>query len=94
MLGCHEEFFDEETTWTGVKSTRSRLAMPPPGRAALTAAVSNTRELPGGLSRDAGTSGPVSGDMTPGSTWNFQACHRDSLAGTSNLTDAVSVMLL
>ena len=31
--------------------------------------------------------------VTPGSTWNFQAWHRDStpLGASSNFTDAVSV---
>jgi hypothetical protein len=53
--------------------------------------VSNTSELPGGFGRVVGTRGPVSGNLSAGSTWNFQAWHRDALAGTSNLTDAVSV---
>jgi hypothetical protein len=53
--------------------------------------VNNTDELPGGFSRVVGTSGPVSGLITGGSTWNFQAWHRDATAGLSNLTDAVSV---
>ena len=53
--------------------------------------VNNTTEQNGGFARTVGTSGPVSGNITPGSTWNFQAWHRDSLAGTSNLTDAVTV---
>ena len=55
--------------------------------------VSNTNELPGRLlSRDVGTSGPdLEHASPPGSTWNFQAWHRDSAAGTSNFTDAVSV---
>ena len=53
--------------------------------------VNNTNELPGGFSRVVGTAGPVSGNITAGSTWNFQAWHRDFAAGASNLTDAVSV---
>jgi hypothetical protein len=53
--------------------------------------VDNTNQLPGGFTRDVGTSGPISGQITAGSTWNFQAWHRDSMAGTSNLTDALSV---
>lgn len=51
----------------------------------------DTNELPGGFSRSVGTTGPVSSNITPGSTWNFQAWYRDSAAGTSNFTDAVSV---
>ena len=53
--------------------------------------VSNTSEGPGGFTRVVGTNGPVSGFLQPGSTWGFQAWHRDSAAGTSNLTDAVRV---
>ena len=53
--------------------------------------VSNTNELPGGFSRSVGTMGPISGNITAASTWNFQAWHRDSMAATSNLTDVVSV---
>ena len=53
--------------------------------------IENTNEMPGGFERVVGTSGPQSGNITPGSTWNFQAWHRDSIAGTSNLTNAVSV---
>jgi hypothetical protein len=53
--------------------------------------VSNTAEYAGGFVRVVGTSGPVSSWITPGSTWSFQAWHRDSAASTSNMTDAVSV---
>jgi hypothetical protein len=56
--------------------------------------VSNTNEGPGSFQRSVGTAGPQSGLITSGSTWNFQAWHRDHLAGTSNLTDAVSVTFL
>ena len=52
--------------------------------------VNNTSEMGGGFMRVVGTSGPVSGLITPGSTWNFQAWHRDGM-NPSNLTDAVSV---
>jgi hypothetical protein len=51
--------------------------------------TSNT--LGGSFSRDVGTTGPISGNITAGSTWNFQAWHRDQVAGTSNFTNAVSV---
>ena len=53
--------------------------------------IANTSELPGGFFRSVGTSGPITGLITAGSTWSFQAWHRDADAGTSNLTDAVSV---
>ena len=53
--------------------------------------VQSTSEHPGGFSRTVGTRGPVSSYVTAGSTWNFQAWHRDAASGTSNLTDAVSV---
>ena len=56
--------------------------------------VSNTTEVPGGFARAVGTGGPHTGSITPGSTWNFQAWHRDALAGTSNLTNAVAVAFL
>ena len=62
-----------------------------PGLVRYLPPVSNTNEFPGGFSRVVGTAGPQSSNITPGSTWNFQAWHRDSMAGTSNLTDAVSV---
>ena len=62
-----------------------------PGLKRYLGPVNNTNELPGGFSRVVGTSGPISGFITPGSTWNFQAWHRDSMAGTSNLTDALSI---
>ena len=62
-----------------------------PGLLRFLPPVHNTQDLGGGFTRSAGTSGPVSGNITAGSTWNFQAWHRDQLAGTSNLTDAVSV---
>ena len=62
-----------------------------PGLVRYLPPVSNTNEEPGGFSRSVGTSGPVSGLIEPGSTWNFQAWHRDQLVGSSNLTDAVSV---
>ena len=52
--------------------------------------VQNTSELDGGFARAVGTSGPISASITPGSTWNFQAWHRDGM-DPSNLTDAVSV---
>lgn len=52
--------------------------------------TSNTNEGPGSFSRFVGTTGPVSGNITPGSTWNFQAWHRDGM-NPSNLTDAVAV---
>jgi hypothetical protein len=55
--------------------------------------VNNTTQLGGGFSRDVGTTGPESGEITPGSTWGFQAWYRDS-GGGSNLTDAVSVTFL
>ena len=61
-----------------------------PGLLRILPPVSNTNELPGGFSRSVGTSGPQTSNITPGSTWNFQAWHRDFAAGTSNLTDAVS----
>ncbi|MCP3917078.1 MAG: right-handed parallel beta-helix repeat-containing protein [bacterium] len=53
----------------------------------------NTAELGGGFGRFIGTSGPVSGAITAGSTWGFQAWYRDG-AGSSNLTDAVRVRFL
>ena len=53
--------------------------------------VANTNQLPGGFQRAVGTGGPVSGLITPASTWSFQAWHRDGMA-PSNLTDAVSVV--
>ena len=62
-----------------------------PGLLRFLPPVNNTTELNGGFERTVGTSGPVSGNITPGSTWNFQAWHRDFLGGDSNLTDAVSV---
>ena len=65
-----------------------------PGLLRLLPPVSNTNEEPGGFSRAVGTSGPQTGSITAGSTWNFQAWHRDSAAGTSNLTDAVSIDFL
>ena len=52
--------------------------------------ANNTSSLPGGFSRNVGTRGPISGSITAGSTWNFQAWHRDGMS-PSNLTDAVSV---
>jgi hypothetical protein len=52
--------------------------------------VENTTELGGGFLRTVGTSGPISGQITVASTWNFQAWHRDGM-DPSNLTDAVSV---
>ena len=52
--------------------------------------VQNTTELDGGFRRSIGTSGPISDAITRGSTWGFQAWHRDG-AGLSNLTDAVRV---
>ena len=52
--------------------------------------VENTTELPGGFSRVVGTAGPISGNITAGSTWSFQAWHRDGM-NPSNLTDAVTV---
>ena len=53
--------------------------------------VNNTTELGGGFARTVGMTGPISGNITAGSTWNFQAWHRDLVAGSSNLTDAVMV---
>ena len=53
--------------------------------------VENTTELAGGFTRSVGTSGPVSGAITAGSTWNFQAWHRDG-TGDSNMTNAVSIL--
>lgn len=53
--------------------------------------VDNTAQLGGGFQRTTGTTGPVSGQITGGSTWSFQAWHRDSMAGSSNLSDSVSV---
>ena len=50
--------------------------------------VNNT--LGGSFWRNVGTGGSVSGNITPGSTWSFQAWHRDGM-NPSNLTDAVSV---
>jgi len=52
--------------------------------------VNNTSQLSGGFCRAVGTTGPVSSAITPGSTWSFQAWHRDGMA-LSNLTDAVAV---
>ena len=52
--------------------------------------VNNTNQFPGGFDRVVGTQGsghPVSANITPGSTWNFQAWHRDQDAGTSHFTD-------
>jgi hypothetical protein len=49
--------------------------------------VENTTELGGGFVRWIGTRGPVSSNITVGSTWGFQAWHRDGMA-PSNLTDA------
>lgn len=69
-----------------------------PGIKRFLGPAENTTELrnyfgsyTGGFFRDIGTSGPVSGFITAGSTWNFQAWHRDQIYQTSNLTDAVSV---
>ena len=61
-----------------------------PGLQRFSPPVSNTEDMPGGFSRVVGTTGPTSGLITAGSTWSFQAWHRD---GTfpSNLTDAMSV---
>lgn len=53
--------------------------------------VDDTSDLQGGFRREVGTGGPVSGNIAVGSTWSFQAWHRDSIAGGSNLTDAVRV---
>ena len=53
--------------------------------------VENTTELQGGFAREVGTSGPISGLITPGSTWSFQAWHRDGTQ-PSNLTDAARVV--
>ena len=38
-----------------------------------------------------GNGHPISAAITPGSTWNFQAWHRDFAAGVSHFTDAVGV---
>ncbi|MCP3915508.1 MAG: hypothetical protein GY711_08140 [bacterium] len=54
----------------------------------------DTADLPGGFQLEAGTGGPITGAITAGSTWNFQAWHRDASAGASNFTDAVSVTFL
>ena len=62
-----------------------------PGLLRLLPPVSNTSELPGGFSRAVNTSGPQTGNITGGSTRGFQAWHRDSMAGISNLTDAIRV---
>ena len=53
--------------------------------------VHDTSEADGGFAQEVGTRGPVSGAITPGSTWGFQAWHRDQAAGSSNLTDAARV---
>ena len=47
--------------------------------------VNNTTQLDGGFARSVGTTGPVSGAITAGSTWGFQAWHRDG-THPSNLT--------
>ena len=62
-----------------------------PGLQRFLPPVCNTGELPGGFSRSVGTMGPISSSITAGSSWNFQAWHRDALAGISNFTDACSV---
>ena len=63
-----------------------------PGLRRFVPPVSNTNEQPGGFARMVGTSGPVSSSILAGNTWNFQAWHRDALAGSSNFSDAVSVL--
>jgi len=64
-----------------------------PGLRRFLPPVANTTELGGGFARSVGTSGPVSAAIAPGSTWSFQAWHRDG-GSPSNLTDAVSVLFL
>jgi len=61
-----------------------------PGLRRFLPPTSNAVELGGGLVREVGTSGPVSGLITPGSTWSFQAWHRDG-SDPTNFTDAVTV---
>lgn len=56
--------------------------------------VLNTAINSGGFGLTVDTTGPIGGNITPGSTWGFQAWHRDSAAGISNLTDAVEVTFL
>ena len=66
-------------------------------RAGFAPPPNNTNPHPGGFDRQVGTQGiqhPVSVHITAGSTWNFQAWHRDSAAGTSHFTDAVSITFL
>jgi hypothetical protein len=77
--------------------TGSNTFVPPGSSGPICIAPGLKRYLPpvnntsgGGFTRVVGTSGPVSGNITPGSTWSFQAWHRDGMA-PSNLTDAVSV---
>ena len=62
-----------------------------PGFLRILPPASNTGELDGGFARAVGTSGPVTGAITAGSTWNFQAWYRDERFVTSNFTDAVAV---
>ena len=62
-----------------------------PGLERFLPPVESTAELGGGFARRVGTTGPISSDITAGSTWSFQAWHRDDAAGTSHFTDAVSV---
>lgn len=52
---------------------------------------SATDDFVGGFTREVGTSGQQTSRILPGSTWSFQAWHRDSAAGLSNFTDAVRV---
>lgn len=52
--------------------------------------VSSTAELSGGFERNIAASAPQWSQITAGSTWNFQAWHRDGM-NPSNFTNAVSV---
>ena len=61
-----------------------------PGLKRFLPPVENTTELGGGFTRDVATEGVFLSNVTSGSTWNFQAWHRDGM-NPSNLTDAVGV---
>lgn len=53
--------------------------------------VSNTAELAGGFERNVGAFAPQWSQITTGSSWNFQAWHRDGTS-PSNFTDAVNIV--
>jgi hypothetical protein len=53
--------------------------------------VNYTDDTVGGFRRVLGTAGPFTAGITAGTTWNFQAWHRDGTAD-SNMTNAVSIL--